>query len=87
MMKFIIGDDEVHHWCYLKYQNLFYNTLSLFQSCYLLKTFGFLTNTLAQNKCALVASCIAQKSHKTVGASLHLNKYLLFGIICIKYLY
>ena len=37
------------HCFYLKYQNLFYDTLSLFQNCYLLKTFGFLINTLAQN--------------------------------------
>ena len=46
MMKFIIG---VIYCFYLKKQNLFYNKLSLFQNCYLVKTFGFLTNTLAQN--------------------------------------
>ena len=41
----------------------------------------------SQNKCALFSSCMEQKSHKTVGAILHLNKYLLFGTMRIKYLY
>ena len=41
----------------------------------------------SQNKCALFSSCMEQKSHKTVGAILHLNKYLLFGTVRIKYLY
>ena len=86
MIKLIIG---VFILFYLKYQNLFYNTVSLFTNCYLVKTFGFgpipLHKKQSQNKCALVSSCIAQKSHKTVGASLHLNKHLLFGIIHIKF--
>ena len=41
----------------------------------------------SQNKCALFSACMEQKSHKTVGAILHLNKHLLFGTMRIKYLY
>ena len=39
MMKLII---DVLYCFYLKYKNLFYDTLSIFQNCYLVKNFGFL---------------------------------------------
>ena len=41
----------------------------------------------SQKKCALFSSSMEQKSHKTHGAILHLNKFLLFGTMRIKYLY
>ena len=78
-------------WCLVMVERLF---LAMPRGCLWFVIVVFPDHTLvlflrvkihSLNQCTLFSSCMKQKSHRLVGAILHLNKYLLFGTMRIKY--